>query len=45
MLRTTRPLDEFDQFFEAYRVDAPVPADLWEGAAEDGARDPAPLDA
>lgn len=30
ILRTTRPLDEF---FEAYRVNGPVPADLWDTVA------------
>ena len=36
VIRTSRSLDEF---FDAYRVDGPVPADLWNRVAEDIARD------
>lgn len=41
VFRTTRSLDEF---FDAYRVDGPVPDDLWETVAEDLARDVRPAE-
>ena len=42
VLGTTRPLDEF---FGTYRVDGPVPADVWGIVAGYVARDTAPPDA
>ena len=40
VVRTTRSLDEY---FDRWRVDGPVPADLWETVAEDVARDALPF--
>lgn len=42
VVRTTRSLDEY---FDAYRVEGPVPANLWDTVAEDLARDATPADA
>ena len=42
VVRTTRSLEEY---FDAYRVDGPVPADLWDTVADDLARDVTPADA
>ena len=40
VVRTTHSLAEY---FDRYRVDGPVPADLWETVGEDVARDALPL--